>query len=89
MVYFLLDFFNFSNTLYKVNQYKIKRNLLFGKSIKLKEVTSVKKFAGDIIFITKNEEFRIDTQEIDKKSIEDLEKLTKQLSVPILFPEVR
>ncbi len=89
LVYFLLAFFNFSNTLYKVNQYKIKRNLLFGKSIKLKEVTSVKKFAGDLIFISADYEFRINTQEIDTTSLQNLEQLIHQLSIPVVSPEIR
>ena len=45
---------------------------IFGKKLELKEVNTVRKFAGDYIFKTDKKELTINTQVITEESLEQL-----------------
>jgi hypothetical protein len=45
----------------------------FGGKILLKDVTEIRRFAGDYIFKTANSEVTIDTNAVDKNSLKELE----------------
>jgi len=59
----------------------ITKNNLIPKKINLVEITKIKKFAGDYILKTSKSELTINTQLIDKKSLEDLDTVLEKLDV--------
>lgn len=73
-----------------INQYltiengTIKKNGLwdFGKQVHLKEVSWIKKFAGDYTLVTEQRELQINTELIDKDSLSKLNKILGELNLP-------
>jgi len=59
----------------------ITKNNLIPKKINLVEITKIKRFAGDYILKTNNNELTINTQLIDKKSLADLDTVLEKLDV--------
>ena len=57
------------------------KNTLFPKKIKLKEVKSIRAFAGDIKLITEKNEFIIDTQIVEPNSLLELKNELKNYSL--------
>lgn len=57
------------------------KNTLIPKKINLKDITSIKKFAGDYILKSNSTEFVIDTQIIDFDSLNDLTIELEQLNI--------
>jgi hypothetical protein len=59
----------------------IQINQLFGKKMKLKDITSIRKFAGDYILETANSKLTINTNLIDNDSLLDLNKELSKLNL--------
>lgn len=57
------------------------KNTLFPKKIKLKEVKSIREFAGDLKLITEKNEFIIDTQIVEPNSLLELKNELKNYSL--------
>lgn len=57
------------------------KNNLKSKSVKLKDITQVKKFAGDYILQTNSTELRINIDYIDPKSLSELTSLLATLEI--------
>ena len=70
------------NQYLSIDQDQIKVNYPFGKKIKLSDVNWIKKFAGDYIIKTDEKELTINTQIIDRDSLEDLNKVLSNISLP-------
>lgn len=51
----------------------IRKNHLFGSKLKLSEIVSIKKFAGDYTLMTSSRKMNINTQITDPKSLEELD----------------
>ena len=79
MVLFLYDYKNQYLTIVDGMIYRIP---VVGKKIKLKDIVQIKKFAGDYILKTNNKELTINTQLIDKESLNDLNAMLAQLDLP-------
>lgn len=60
---------------------RIQKNSLFGKSIALHEITWIKKIAGDYILKTDSQELTINTQLIEQKSMIELNRVLEQLDL--------
>lgn len=54
---------------------------IFGKKLELKEVNTVRKFAGDYIFKTDKKELTINTQVITEESLEQLNHKVDELGI--------
>ncbi|TYC09251.1 hypothetical protein ES677_13265 [Bizionia gelidisalsuginis] len=57
------------------------KNALFPKKIKLKEVKSIREFAGDLKLITEKTEFIIDTQIVEPNSLMELKNELKNYNL--------
>ena len=57
------------------------KNTLFPKKIKLKEVKSIREFAGDLKLITEKNEFIIDTQIVEPNSLLELKNELKNYNL--------
>jgi hypothetical protein len=60
----------------------IKVNTPFGKKMRLSEINWIKKFAGDYILISENSKLKIDTDLIEKRSLEELNGVLAELNLP-------
>ena len=54
----------------------------FGKKINLNDIYWIKKFASDYILKTKTEELKINTELIDKNSLNELNAILEKLNLP-------
>ena len=54
----------------------------FGKKINLNDINWIKKFASDYILKTKTEELKINTELIDKNSLNELNAILEKLNLP-------
>ncbi|MFD1613765.1 hypothetical protein [Gelatiniphilus marinus] len=54
----------------------------FGKKIILEEINWIKKFAGDYTLKTEQNELKINTELIDKDSLNELNKILAELNLP-------
>ena len=59
----------------------IKETSLFGTSVRLNEITSIKKFAGDYVIKSKEKEIYINTELIDPDSLLELKKFINGLEL--------
>ncbi len=59
----------------------IKRNDLWGRSIRLEEVVHIEKYAGDYILKTPEKKLRIDTHLVESSSLEQLEAILSNLPI--------
>jgi len=89
--YIVLGILYIGHNLYDlINQYitiengTIQKNKLYGfnKSMKLKEIDCIKKYAGDYTLKTPERELKISTQLIDKDSLHTLNKILSALDLP-------
>lgn len=62
----------------------IRKNVLygFGKKINLNDINWIKKFAGDYTLKTEHRELKINTELMDKDSLEELNKILAELNLP-------
>lgn len=86
LVYFAFFFYEFSEVKYIITDTHIKSNSLLGRSIRIDSIQLVKVFADDVIFVSHNSIFRIETQCINEASLTLLEDfvLSKNMEVDIL-----
>lgn len=59
----------------------IKINKIFGKGIRLDEIVQIKKFAGDYILRTANDEIVINSQIMEPDSLQELDTVLEGLNV--------
>lgn len=83
LVYFIFYFYEFSEVKYLLNHKRIRTNFPLGNSIKVNQIKLVKVFAEDVIFISENNVFRIDTHLIDEESLHVLEQFVEDLELEI------
>jgi hypothetical protein len=81
ILYLTLYFYQRQNNYLTIERGVIKINGLFGKKLKLTEIQSIKKFAGDYILKTDKKEFTINTQMIDPNSLAELNTELEKLKV--------
>lgn len=76
--------YDLTNQYLTVENGAIRKNGLYGfrKKIILNEINWIKKFAGDYILKTAEKELTINTQIIDKDSLNDLNKILAKLDLP-------
>ncbi|WP_127844742.1 hypothetical protein [Psychroflexus aestuariivivens] len=65
----LVYYFEKNKQYLSLNKGELIKNTLFPKKIKLKEIVSIKEFAGDLKLISAKNEFVIDTQIIETNSL--------------------
>ena len=70
------------NQYLSIDQDQIKVNYPFGKKINLSDINRIKKFAGDYIIKTDKKELTINTQIIDRESLNDLNEVLAKLDLP-------
>ena len=75
-------FYELRNQYLNITEEQIIVNSPFGKKIKLSEINWIKKFAGDYILKTEKKDLTINTQIIDKDSLNDLNKILATLNLP-------
>jgi len=59
----------------------IQINQLFGKKMKMKDITSIRKFAGDYILETDTSKLTINTNLIESDSLKNLDAVLSELNV--------
>ncbi|MDC6350979.1 hypothetical protein PP178_05400 [Zeaxanthinibacter sp. PT1] len=64
-----------------IKQGYLYKNLLFSRKLLLSDIKCIRKFAGDYILMTEKAQLTIDTQIIDKDSLEELECVLAQLDL--------
>lgn len=79
--YILSYLYNLINQYITIKDGTLKVNHLFGKKINLNEIKSINKFAGDYILKTDTTELTINTQILDKKSLQDLNQVLDELKL--------
>ena len=72
IVYFGLYIFNYTQHYIVVKDGIIKEPGLFGTKLKIDEITSFRKFAGDYIVVAKDKKLHINTELIDPYSLQEL-----------------
>ena len=82
ILYFGLYFYERTNQYISITENEIKQNTLFGKKIKIAEITSIKKIAGDYILKTDKAEMIINTELITEDSFKDLINILSSLNLP-------
>lgn len=75
-------FYEWRNQYLTIDSEFIKVNSSFGKKIRLSEISWIKKFAGDYILKTATKELTINTQIIDKVSLNELNEILAKLELP-------
>ena len=70
------------NQYLSIDQDQIKVNYPFGKKINLSDINRIKKFAGDYIIKTDRRELIINTQIIDRESLNVLNQVLATLDLP-------
>ena len=87
--YIVLSILYLGRYLYeRANQYltiengTIRKNSWFGKKLALNEITWIKKFAGDYILKTDQQELTVNTDLIDEKSMTELNRILGNLELP-------
>lgn len=81
VMYVFIYSFDYFNQYLTIQDGIIKENHLFGKKIKLNEITQIKKFAGDYILKSDKKELIINTQIIDEESLTELNNELEKLSL--------
>ena len=79
VVSYLYSFFNHYLT---IENGILKQNQPYGKRINLKEIKTIKKFAGDYTLKTEQKELKINTELIDKDALSELNKILTELNLP-------
>jgi len=74
--------FDVTNQYLTIENGVLKKNSMFGKKINLNEIIWIKKFTGNYILKTENQELKINTELIDKKSLEELNEILITLKLP-------
>ena len=82
MLYWISYFYEKSYQYLTIDNDWIMKNSPFGKKINLSEVNRIKKFAGDYILKTDKKEMTINTEVIDEKSLEVLDRTLEKLDLP-------
>ncbi len=77
----LLYFFNKKRAYINIHNGYISANSIFEKKMKLDEIKGMRKYAGDYILKTEKAELTINTQLIDDKSLEMLDKEIEKLNI--------
>jgi len=75
-------FYEWRNQYLHITKEQIVVNYPFGRKVKLSEIYSIKKFAGDYILKTGKKDLTINTQIIDKDSLNDLNEILATLNLP-------
>jgi len=83
VLYIIPFLYNFKYQYLLIENGVIKKNTGFGKTLSLKDIISIKKFAGDYTLITENEKMKINTELIDKNSLVELNKVLDKLELPV------
>jgi hypothetical protein len=73
--------YEYNNQYLTISNGTIRKNKLFGKKIELNKITWIKKFAGDYILNTENQELTINTQVVDEKSLPELERILSEINL--------
>ena len=81
LAYFGIYFYQKKYKYVTINNGFLTVNGPFGKTINLTDIKRIKKFAGDYILKTDNEELTINTQVIDPNSLSELDKELEKLHV--------
>ena len=80
VVSYLYSFFNHYLT---IENGILKQNQPYGKRINLKEIKTIKKFAGDYVLSTDRTKLTINTQLIDNQSLDDLNQILDRLNLDL------
>ncbi|MBO3100091.1 hypothetical protein [Gelidibacter pelagius] len=83
ILYFSIYLFEHNKQYLTIEDGTISKNHLIPKKINLKDIKSIKLFAGDYKLKTDTDELIIDTKFIDEKSLIDLETVLKSLNLEI------
>ncbi|MCL8009269.1 hypothetical protein M8845_17720 [Gelidibacter japonicus] len=83
ILYFGVYLFENKNQYLTIENGTISKNHLIPKKINLKDIKSIKLFAGDYKLKTDTDELVIDTKLIEEKSLADLELVLKKLNLKI------
>lgn len=73
----------------RINQVVFQYNSWFACKTDLTKATYVKKFAGDVTFFLSAKEIRIDTQQLEKKSIKKLDQFIDTYQIPCKITPIR
>jgi len=82
ILYWSSYFYEKSNQYLTIDDDSIKKNSIAGKKIYLSDITWIKKFAGDYILKTDTEELTINTEVVDEKSLNELNRILSKLNLP-------
>ena len=78
-IFMILFYFNQKTKQYlTIKDGKLVKHSFIPKKIKLKDIQSIQQFAGDYIIKGNNKEIVIDTQIVDRDSLQDLKNVLKQ-----------
>lgn len=83
MLYFGIYLFEHNKQYLTIENGTISKNQLISKKINLKDIKSIKLFAGDYKLKTDTDELIIDKRLIEEKSLPDLESVLKGLNLEI------
>lgn len=82
VLYIGLFFYEILNQYLTIDQGMIKKHSIFKKEIHINDITWIKKFAGDYTLKTDTQKLKINTELIEPKSLEELNKILRELNLP-------
>ncbi len=81
LLYLIPFLYNVTYQYLSIENGVIKKNTGFGNKLNLKDITSIKKFAGDYTLMTENKKMKINTALIDENSLNELNKILDKLEL--------
>lgn len=81
LVFFGTYIFEKRNQYLTITETEIRKNSLISKTIQLKDIVSVRKFAGDYTLKSPSKEMKINTAVIEEKSLLKLDKVINGLNL--------
>ncbi len=84
ILYLGLYLYEMTNQYITINHETIKRNSLFGKEIKVKDINRIKKVYGQYTLITRTQQLKINTDFIDSASLDQLNKFLVGLNIEVV-----